>query len=173
MWKKEKLRRGFIPEDLAPSGVELHSILWWGSHIKYLQQIATSCIWSYILVDFSFFESAIWFPNSVGIEGRRQSHNGLLLFCLFVLFLSQLFSKTYKFECLCSSGISRPLLEINRHVSITKLVWFYIHLWSIYSTEQNRWVTAKTKIKDGEHIGKAAEKSWANFGNLISWKFTT
>lgn len=46
---------------------------------------------------------------------------GLLVIVLFVLFLSQLLSKTYEFECLCSSRISRPLLDINCHVSRTTL----------------------------------------------------
>ena len=56
------------------------------------------------------------------VHGVTKSQKGfLLLFYLLVLFLSQLFSKTYEFECLCSSGISRPLLDINCHVSRTTL----------------------------------------------------
>lgn len=33
----------------------------------------------------------------------------------------------------------------------------YVHLLSIYSTEQNRWVITETKKKYGEHIGEALE----------------
>lgn len=41
--RKKKLRGGFIPEAFAPHRVELHSILWCGLHIKYLQQVTSSC----------------------------------------------------------------------------------------------------------------------------------
>eukprot|EP00069_Balaena_mysticetus_P015918 bmy_09541T0 len=53
-----------------------------------------------------------------------------------------LFSKTYKFECLCSSGISRPLLEINRHVSITKLK-HWTECWAIICKARSLKVAAK------------------------------
>ena len=70
---------------LHPHRVELHSILWWGLPIKYLQQVTTSCTWWYILADFSFSEFEVWFSNSAGIDGRRKSQR-VACYCFVCLF---------------------------------------------------------------------------------------